>query len=113
MSIPTGAVPAAEPRVQNEAPAAAPSAFTPKARPAAPAPEPSLDALQASVSSATPASPDAILIRRTMAEIEPVADKVTSYFYALLFVQYPDLRALFPASMDTQRDRLFKALLTA
>ncbi|WP_432758594.1 globin domain-containing protein [Streptomyces lydicamycinicus] len=48
-----------------------------------------------------------------MAEIEPVADKVTSYFYALLFVQYPDLRALFPASMDTQRDRLFKALLTA
>ncbi|MFD0163301.1 globin domain-containing protein [Streptomyces decoyicus] len=113
VSVPTGAVPAAEPRVQNEAPAAAPSAFTPKARPAAPAPEPSLDALQASASSATPASPDAILIRRTMAEIEPVADKVTSYFYALLFVQYPDLRALFPASMDTQRDRLFKALLTA
>ncbi|WP_406218974.1 globin domain-containing protein [Streptomyces decoyicus] len=113
VSVPTGAVPPAQPRVQNEAPAAAPSAFTPKARPAAPAPEPSLDALQASASSATPASPDAILIRRTMAEIEPVADKVTSYFYALLFVQYPDLRALFPASMDTQRDRLFKALLTA
>ncbi|WP_420711614.1 globin domain-containing protein [Streptomyces sp. NRRL F-4489] len=48
-----------------------------------------------------------------MAEIEPVADKVTSYFYALLFVQHPDLRALFPASMDVQRDRLFRALLTA
>ncbi|MEV0375316.1 globin domain-containing protein [Streptomyces sp. NPDC050636] len=48
-----------------------------------------------------------------MAEIEPIADKVTSYFYALLFVRHPDLRALFPASMDTQRDRLFKALLTA
>ncbi|MGY5133918.1 globin domain-containing protein [Streptomyces nigrescens] len=99
------------PPAQSAAPA--PSAFTPKARPAAPAPEPSLDALTASASSASPASPDAILIRRTMAEIEPVADKVTSYFYALLFVQYPDLRALFPASMDTQRDRLFKALLTA
>ncbi|MET7795441.1 globin domain-containing protein [Streptomyces decoyicus] len=113
VSVPTGPMPAPEPRFQNQAPAAAPSAFTPKARPAAPAPEPSLDALQASASSATPASPDAILIRRTMAEIEPVADKVTSYFYALLFVQYPDLRALFPASMDTQRDRLFKALLTA
>ncbi|MER0481304.1 globin domain-containing protein [Streptomyces sp. Edi2] len=109
----TGGAPAAAPAPQNEAPAAAPSAFTPKARPAAPAPAPSLDALQASASSATPASPDAMLIRRTMAEIEPVADKVTSYFYALLFVQYPDLRALFPASMDTQRDRLFKALLTA
>ncbi|GLW17035.1 hypothetical protein Stsp01_37780 [Streptomyces sp. NBRC 13847] len=105
--------------VQDQAPAApadsaAPgSVFTPRERPAAPAPEPSLEAVRASASSDTPASPDAILIRRTMAEIEPVADKVTSYFYALLFVQYPDLRALFPASMDTQRDRLFKALLTA
>ncbi|WP_420802587.1 globin domain-containing protein [Streptomyces cavernae] len=59
------------------------------------------------------ASPDAILIRRTMAEIGPVADKVTSYFYALLFVRHPDLRSLFPAAMDTQRDRLLKALMTA
>lgn len=56
---------------------------------------------------------DAALLRRTMAEIEPIADKVTSYFYALLFMRHPDLRALFPAAMDTQRDRLFKALLTA
>ncbi|QIY56547.1 flavohemoprotein [Streptomyces sp. RPA4-5] len=99
------------PPAQSAAPA--PSAFTPRTRPAAPAPEPSLEAVTASASSAEPASPDAVLIRRTMAEIESVADKVTSYFYALLFVQYPDLRALFPASMDTQRDRLFKALLTA
>ncbi|WP_405807396.1 globin domain-containing protein [Streptomyces sp. NBC_00210] len=59
------------------------------------------------------ASPDAILIRRTMAEIAPVADKVTSYFYALLFVRHPELRGLFPAAMDAQRDRLLKALLTA
>ncbi|WP_328688905.1 globin domain-containing protein [Streptomyces caniferus] len=110
-SPPVGTASATGPAAQNQAPA--PSAFTPKARPAAPAPEPSLDALQASAASATPASPDAVLIRRTMAEIEPVSDKVTSYFYALLFVQYPDLRALFPAAMDTQRDRLFKALLTA
>ncbi|MEU7007737.1 globin domain-containing protein [Streptomyces sp. NPDC046332] len=58
-------------------------------------------------------SPDAILIRRTLAEIAPVADKVTSYFYALLFVRHPELRAMFPAAMDTQRDRLLKALLTA
>ncbi|MET8284949.1 globin domain-containing protein [Streptomyces sp. NPDC048448] len=58
-------------------------------------------------------SPDAALIRRTMAEVGPVADKVTSYFYALLFVRHPDLRSLFPAAMDTQRDRLLKALLTA
>lgn len=58
-------------------------------------------------------SPDAVLIRRTMAEVGPVANKVTSYFYALLFVRHPDLRSLFPAAMDTQRDRLLKALLTA
>ncbi len=59
------------------------------------------------------ASPDAILIRRTMRVIEPVSDKTTSYFYALLFLQHPHLRELFPAAMDTQRDRLFRALLTA
>ncbi|MEU1276496.1 globin domain-containing protein [Streptomyces sp. NPDC005799] len=55
----------------------------------------------------------AALIRRTMAEVTPIADKVTSYFYALLFVRHPDLRQLFPAAMDTQRDRLLRALLTA
>ncbi|WP_420718851.1 globin domain-containing protein [Streptomyces sp. NRRL F-5755] len=58
-------------------------------------------------------SADVVIIRRTLDEVEPVADKVTSYFYALLFVRHPDLRALFPAAMDTQRDRLFKALLTS
>ncbi|MFF9428602.1 globin domain-containing protein [Streptomyces sp. NPDC014746] len=56
---------------------------------------------------------DAALLRRTMAEIEPIADTVTSHFYALLFLRHPALRALFPAAMDTQRDRLFAALLTA
>ncbi|MER6285126.1 globin domain-containing protein [Streptomyces sviceus] len=60
-----------------------------------------------------PPSPDAIRIRRTMAEVAPVAEKVTSYFYALLFVRHPGLRPLFPASMDAQRDRLLRALLTA
>ncbi|WP_405963841.1 globin domain-containing protein [Streptomyces sp. NBC_00723] len=59
------------------------------------------------------ASPDAVLVRRTMAAVAPVADKVTSYFYALLFVRHPDLRSLFPPAMDAQRDRLLKALLTA
>ena len=67
----------------------------------------------ASPVTASEPSPDAVLIRRTMAEVGPVADKVTSYFYALLFVRHPNLRALFPAAMDTQRDRLLKALLTA
>lgn len=60
-----------------------------------------------------PPSPDAVRIRRTMAEVAPVAEKVTSYFYALLFVRHPYLRPLFPAAMDAQRDRLLRALLTA
>ncbi|MFD4875389.1 globin domain-containing protein [Streptomyces sp. NPDC058420] len=67
----------------------------------------------APVTATEKASPDAVLIRRTMSEVGPVADKVTSYFYALLFVRHPELRSLFPAAMDTQRDRLLKALLTA
>nr|WP_104779280.1 MULTISPECIES: globin domain-containing protein [Streptomyces] len=75
----------------------------------APAPPSSPDA----TAPAEEGSPDALLIRRTMAEVAPVADKVTSYFYALLFVRHPDLRSLFPAAMDTQRDRLLRALLTA
>ncbi|MGW0737430.1 globin domain-containing protein [Streptomyces sp. NPDC002851] len=85
------------------------------ARPEAPAPD-SLDtpaASDAPGAKAAAVSPDGVLIQRTMAEVAPVADKVTSYFYALLFVRHPDLRMLFPASMDTQRDRLLKALLTA
>ncbi|MEW1673622.1 globin domain-containing protein [Streptomyces noursei] len=100
--------------VTAPSPPPAPSAaFAPPAAQAPATAAPSLATLAATGPSDAGASPDAILIRRTMAEIEPVADKVTSYFYALLFVQHPDLRALFPASMDAQRDRLFKALLTA
>ncbi|MGA5140860.1 globin domain-containing protein [Streptomyces azureus] len=85
----------AEPRVPPQQPAP-----VPPPGPAAPAP-------------AMEESPDAVLIRRAMAEVTPVADKVTSYFYALLFVRHPDLRSLFPPAMDTQRDRLLRALLTA
>jgi NAD(P)H-flavin reductase/hemoglobin-like flavoprotein len=58
-------------------------------------------------------SPDATLIHRTLAEIIPVADQATSYFYALLFVRHPDLRAMFPVAMETQRDRFLRAILTA
>ncbi|WP_078856744.1 globin domain-containing protein [Streptomyces sp. NBRC 109706] len=63
--------------------------------------------------SGRPPSPDAEVVRRTLAEIEPVADEATSYFYALLFTYDPQLREMFPAAMDAQRDRIFGALLTA
>lgn len=35
---------------------------------------------------------------------------MVGYFYGLLFVEHPKLRALFPAAMDVQRDRLFRSL---
>ncbi|MEU5833869.1 globin domain-containing protein [Streptomyces diacarni] len=56
---------------------------------------------------------DTELIRVSMEELERSSDAATAYFYALLFVQYPHLREMFPAAMDGQRDRLFRALLTA
>lgn len=114
----------------SDAPALSPAAVPPSDPPApswAAVPPPGPPELPASAPSGVPAvsrvpaqrpvlsgnaSPDAVLIRRTMAEVTPVADKVTSYFYALLFVRHPDLRALFPPAMDVQRDRLLKALLT-
>ncbi len=79
----------------------------------APVHKPSLSHYAHLPQSDQPPSPDAVLIRRTMAGIADVADQVTSYFYALLFVRHPYLRPLFPAAMDAQRDRLLKALLTA
>ncbi|MGW1809901.1 globin domain-containing protein [Streptomyces sp. NPDC002078] len=88
--------------------------FTPLTASSAPPPDsPEPIPAQRSAPAVQEGSPDAILIRRTMAEIAPIADKVTSYFYALLFVRHPELRALFPAAMDLQRERLLKALLTA
>ncbi|MFD9813150.1 globin domain-containing protein [Streptomyces sp. NPDC059080] len=114
-AIPTAAAPIdqlpAAP-AQESAAAPIPEATTPAT--AAPQSSPAaLESLVSAVSPGAPESADAALIRRTLTEIELVSDKVTSYFYAMLFVQHPDLRALFPAAMDTQRDRLFKALLTA
>ncbi|MER7109114.1 globin domain-containing protein [Streptomyces sp. NPDC000229] len=106
---PVGAVPTAE--SHHHAPAAEPHAAPlAEPRPASAAePAPGSDP----VSAAESGSPDAVRVRRTLAEVGPVADKVTSYFYALLFTRNPELRALFPAAMEAQRDRLLKALLTA
>ncbi|MBE9498418.1 flavohemoprotein [Streptomyces sp. GKU 257-1] len=93
-----------EPEAVPEPGAAAPAATAGWAAPAAPAPpaEPAGDQLG-----------DSELIGASMAELERSADSATAYFYALLFVQYPHLREMFPAAMDGQRDRLFRALLTA
>ncbi|MFF7587549.1 globin domain-containing protein [Kitasatospora purpeofusca] len=60
-----------------------------------------------------PTARDIELIRTSLAIVEPVADRATAHFYALIFLGHPEIRALFPAAMDVQRDRLFRALLTA
>jgi NAD(P)H-flavin reductase/hemoglobin-like flavoprotein len=53
------------------------------------------------------------MIDENLRLIDHQSDRVISYFYAALFVDAPHLRALFPAAMDTQRDRLFRALTGA
>ncbi|WP_082015639.1 globin domain-containing protein [Streptacidiphilus jiangxiensis] len=67
----------------------------------------------ADTGSVGPTPQDIVLIRRSLAVVEPVADRATAHFYAGLFLARPELRALFPAAMDVQRDRLFRALLAA
>ncbi|MGA5701937.1 globin domain-containing protein [Peterkaempfera bronchialis] len=63
---------------------------------------------------ADPPTPrDLDLVRSSLATLEPVAERATAHFYALLFLHHPELRSLFPAAMDVQRDRLFRALLAA
>ncbi|WP_371498357.1 FAD-binding oxidoreductase [Kitasatospora sp. NBC_00374] len=60
-----------------------------------------------------PTPRDIRLIQASLAVVEPVADRATAHFYALIFLHHPEVRALFPAAMDVQRDRLFRALLLA
>ncbi|WP_149038181.1 globin domain-containing protein, partial [Kitasatospora sp. MBT63] len=77
----------------------------PSAAPAVAAPD--------AAATAPPTPRDIQLIRASLAVVEPVADRATAHFYALIFLHHPEVRALFPAAMDVQRDRLFRALLLA
>lgn len=83
---------------------------------AAEAPAPAADRRPADLRAAAeqpPTARDIELIRDTLAVVEPLADRATAHFYALIFLHHPEVRALFPAAMDVQRDRLFRALLMA
>ncbi|MFC8226037.1 globin domain-containing protein [Streptomyces sp. NPDC057287] len=51
------------------------------------------------------------LVRSSVAAVAPQATELTVYFYAILFARYPEVRSLFPANMDVQRDRLLRGLL--
>ena len=41
---------------------------------------------------------------------EAVSDVAMTYFHDQLFAAEPEIRAMFPAAMDTQRQRLYRAL---
>lgn len=56
-------------------------------------------------------SRDAELIKKSLVLVEPMADKVAAHFYALLFLDRPQIRDMFPPMMDVQRGRLFRALV--
>ncbi len=49
-------------------------------------------------------------LKATWHEVTLNGDDVALYFYSHLFVTHPELRDMFPLTMDTQRDRLVGAL---
>jgi NAD(P)H-flavin reductase/hemoglobin-like flavoprotein len=49
-------------------------------------------------------------ITHTFSLVKQAGDRAVAYFYGRLFAANPELRPMFPAAMDTQRDRLFHAL---
>ena len=57
-----------------------------------------------------PARPDYTILKQTLAEAGPAADRQMAYFYSVLFTAHPELRAMFPLAMDEQRRALSAAL---
>jgi len=51
------------------------------------------------------------LLQESLGLIAPVADDVIRAFYDQLFADYPQVRPMFPAVMDLQRERLLKAII--
>ncbi|MFC6705011.1 globin family protein [Flexivirga alba] len=50
------------------------------------------------------------LVQSTFAQVAPIADQASSIFYDKLFELDPSLRALFPADITEQRQKLMKTL---
>lgn len=55
-------------------------------------------------------TPDARLIRESFAHVTESATDAMEHFYSCLFVQYPEMRSLFPHSMHDHMDRVFAVL---
>jgi NAD(P)H-flavin reductase/hemoglobin-like flavoprotein len=58
------------------------------------------------------AGPDPAIaaVRETFRYVAEAGDDAVGFFYGQMFARQPQLRQLFPAAMDAQRDRLFCAL---
>ena len=54
--------------------------------------------------------PDYTILKQTLTDAGPAADREMAYFYSLLFTANPQLRAMFPLAMDEQRKALSAAL---
>lgn len=110
---------AAEPRKPRDTPhsgvplpalPAPPPAPPPPAHAAPPANPPAAPDRPANLT--PPHNPTATaLLHENLALVSPRADDLVAHFYALLFLERPDLRAMFPPMMNVQRDRLLAALL--
>jgi NAD(P)H-flavin reductase/hemoglobin-like flavoprotein len=53
---------------------------------------------------------DPVRLKQSWASVAEHGDQVPLFFYSTLFLTEPDLRAMFPVSMASQRDRLVAAL---
>ena len=56
-------------------------------------------------------SEDQRLLRESLELLAPVVDELIAVFYERLFTGYPHLRALFPATLDVQRERFLRAII--
>ncbi len=50
------------------------------------------------------------LVRESFAQVEERETEMAQYFYGMLFALAPETRELFPANMEVQRSRLFRAV---
>jgi NAD(P)H-flavin reductase/hemoglobin-like flavoprotein len=63
------------------------------------------------MSEQTRSTSDTGILRETLVRIGHRTGQMTEYFYAKLFLEYPETRDLFPVQLDVQRARVFNALL--
>jgi hemoglobin-like flavoprotein len=51
------------------------------------------------------------LLNESLGLVAPVAHDLVAAFYDQLFTEYPQVRGLFPANMEPQREKLLKAII--